>query len=425
MKLHLSIVLYFISAFLLSAQYDVSGGIGSPLLDKDNSTSTEKIYILNTLNNATISYTTSQSIVKFYKYSQSALEKEPIPSSDISTTNSSNETTYTIKNIEDSKGYFAEADGSTTPAIWIIDYSKHVPQLNSLGFSDNEDKCEYLKILVNKSDDLYFYSMNGAKKRLIRKYDLEYTDQAWNEEENKFETITKQNEGLDIGTEYVIKTPLIDTQFKLSGDQFAKYFGINIEISSSLYTAIAVEGHIVSEQITENRDEKATELEAPVEFKFYGKGNTATTFYTWFIYKTTDLDNPIIRYTDQDINYTFRESGEYVVRLEVTDNSSQCIATDSVQIQTSSSLLNVPNFLVLDGEHKFRVTYKSLSTFKCSIFNRWGNKIYEFTDPNQGWDGKYKGKYVTPGVYFYVIRAKGADGIERNKAGDVNVLRSK
>ena len=42
----------------------------------------------------------------------------------------------------------------------------------------------------------------------------------------------------------------------------------------------------------------------------------------------------------------------------------------------------------------------------------------------KGWDGKYKGKYVKPGVYYYVIEAKGADGKEYKKKGDINILRS-
>ena len=43
---------------------------------------------------------------------------------------------------------------------------------------------------------------------------------------------------------------------------------------------------------------------------------------------------------------------------------------------------------------------------------------------SKGWDGKYKGKYVKPGVYYYVIEAKGADGKEYKKKGDINILRS-
>ena len=73
----------------------------------------------------------------------------------------------------------------------------------------------------------------------------------------------------------------------------------------------------------------------------------------------------------------------------------------------------------------FRVAYKSLVNYKIWIFNRWGNELYHSTNPTQGWDGKKSGKYVPPGVYFYVIEATGSDGVKYNKKGSINILRPK
>ena len=38
---------------------------------------------------------------------------------------------------------------------------------------------------------------------------------------------------------------------------------------------------------------------------------------------------------------------------------------------------------------------------------------------------KKGGKYVAPGVYFYVIEAEGSDGKKYKKKGDINILRPK
>ncbi len=46
----------------------------------------------------------------------------------------------------------------------------------------------------------------------------------------------------------------------------------------------------------------------------------------------------------------------------------------------------------------------------------------ELRDPSQGWDGKYKGTLVKPGVYYYVIKATGADGKQYNLSGDINIV---
>ena len=57
------------------------------------------------------------------------------------------------------------------------------------------------------------------------------------------------------------------------------------------------------------------------------------------------------------------------------------------------------------------------------IFNRYGTQLFYFDNPEDGWDGKYNGKLVPPGVYFYVIEAKGSDGKQYKKGGDINILR--
>jgi len=73
----------------------------------------------------------------------------------------------------------------------------------------------------------------------------------------------------------------------------------------------------------------------------------------------------------------------------------------------------------------WKVTYKSLAVFHCWIFNRWGNLVYEYTDPDGGWDGTYHGKLVDTGVYYFVITAEGTDGVKYKKRGDITILRYK
>ena len=55
--------------------------------------------------------------------------------------------------------------------------------------------------------------------------------------------------------------------------------------------------------------------------------------------------------------------------------------------------------------------------------NRFGQKLFEWSDPSQGWDGKYRGKDVKAGVYFVLVEAQGADGYKYKIKKDVNLLR--
>ena len=79
-----------------------------------------------------------------------------------------------------------------------------------------------------------------------------------------------------------------------------------------------------------------------------------------------------------------------------------------------------------DGENKTfhaKDGYKSIVEFHAYIFNRWGQKLYEWDDPAGGWDGTYNGRPVKEGVYYCLVKAKGADGRKFNIRTDVNLLR--
>jgi gliding motility-associated-like protein len=62
--------------------------------------------------------------------------------------------------------------------------------------------------------------------------------------------------------------------------------------------------------------------------------------------------------------------------------------------------------------------------FNFSIYNRWGQRLFETTTPLLGWDGTYKGTPVDMGTYYYVIRLR-CTGSDREKVfkGDVLLLR--
>ena len=36
-------------------------------------------------------------------------------------------------------------------------------------------------------------------------------------------------------------------------------------------------------------------------------------------------------------------------------------------------------------------------------------KVYEWHDPEGGWDGRINGKYATPGTYYYIVTARGRE----------------
>ena len=99
-----------------------------------------------------------------------------------------------------------------------------------------------------------------------------------------------------------------------------------------------------------------------------------------------------------------------------------------MRVTISESKLEMPNAFSPNGDgindiYKAKDGYQSIIEFKATIFNRWGVKIYEWTDPAGGWDGTYKGKEAKQGTYFVLVEAKGADGRTFTIKRDVNLLR--
>jgi len=72
------------------------------------------------------------------------------------------------------------------------------------------------------------------------------------------------------------------------------------------------------------------------------------------------------------------------------------------------------------GNDAFFVNYEGIATFKCTILNRWGNVIFEYSNPAEKWFGKTAaGDTVEEGTYFYRIDATLDGGIEIQKHGFV------
>lgn len=61
--------------------------------------------------------------------------------------------------------------------------------------------------------------------------------------------------------------------------------------------------------------------------------------------------------------------------------------------------------------------------YTLSIFNRWGELIFETSDFKQGWDGYYRGVLCQQGVYVWKINLVWDDGKKFSKVGDVTLFR--
>jgi gliding motility-associated-like protein len=149
--------------------------------------------------------------------------------------------------------------------------------------------------------------------------------------------------------------------------------------------------------------------------------NTSTnaSFYSWSFGEgtTSSLVNPIITY--------FIDS-TYYITLIATDNKG-CSDTITKPITIKEELyIYIPNaFTPDDDEHNcyFYGSFIGIKSLEISIYNRWGELIFEAADLNFEWDGKYGNTNVQSGTYSWRINYVTIKGQSETISGHVNVIR--
>jgi gliding motility-associated-like protein len=113
------------------------------------------------------------------------------------------------------------------------------------------------------------------------------------------------------------------------------------------------------------------------------------------------------------------------------DDVSVVLCEDTIQpppppLPVQVSLLTTYNAFSPNGDgvnDLFLTKNQNLTYYRLTIFNRWGNTLFETTDPQAGWNGTYQGGEVPEGTYFYLLEAIGIDQKEYLLKGYISLLR--
>lgn len=151
------------------------------------------------------------------------------------------------------------------------------------------------------------------------------------------------------------------------------------------------------------------------------------THFEWHFFEQNNFKQSFLVRYEENTEYTFNQAGSFSVCLFEILGSDTINIYDPINVSISESELIMPNAFSPNGDgindiYKAK-TFKSIVEFHAVIFNRWGQKVFEWTDPSTGWDGTFKGKNIAQGVYFVNVKAKGADGKLFHIRRDVNLLR--
>jgi gliding motility-associated-like protein len=186
-----------------------------------------------------------------------------------------------------------------------------------------------------------------------------------------------------------------------------------------------------AEITTEDGEVQSTSYEgsAPLKVRFLSGSDDHDGYFEWRFYKNEIVEGQhyLLRH-EENTDFTFTEAGTHLICLFVSFPNGGEFISDPISITVKSSKLEFPNAFSPNGDghndtYKAKEGYQSIVEFKATIYNRWGQKLYEWTDPAGEWNGTFNGKDVKDGVYYVHVQAKGADGVKYNIKKDVNLLR--
>ncbi|RYY86889.1 MAG: PKD domain-containing protein [Chitinophagaceae bacterium] len=120
-------------------------------------------------------------------------------------------------------------------------------------------------------------------------------------------------------------------------------------------------------------------------------------------------------------------TGDSFEVLLIAYNAAGCPDTARRWVTTLvEPAVDVPNaFTPLSGGVNSVVFARGfgIATMHFTIWNRWGQKVFETTDRHFGWDGTVKGKLQPMDVYAYTLEVTFVDGKKATKKGDITLIR--
>jgi gliding motility-associated-like protein len=116
-----------------------------------------------------------------------------------------------------------------------------------------------------------------------------------------------------------------------------------------------------------------------------------------------------------------------VYTLTGTDaNGCTQISTVQIYVDETCGDLFIPTAFSpnADGENDLECVFGSCITeMTFAIYDRWGEKVFESTDPKTCWDGMWQGKIMDTGVFVYHLLATFRNGEKIDKKGNIHLIR--
>jgi gliding motility-associated-like protein len=121
------------------------------------------------------------------------------------------------------------------------------------------------------------------------------------------------------------------------------------------------------------------------------------------------------------------DGANYTARIV---NANGCISLLSNTVITEIGCvtkINLPDVFSPNGDginDVIKPVIPGINKFRCfKVYNRWGNLVFETTDPTKGWDGRYKGQHQPAESYIWLVEGVDSNGKEIKSTGMFTLMR--
>jgi gliding motility-associated-like protein len=205
---------------------------------------------------------------------------------------------------------------------------------------------------------------------------------------------------------------------------------VNPTLSQTIFVTATGSGCNVSDSIFVNVSTlDSTIVLASASDYLVSPGTTVTLFgspsgldsYSWS--PIDGLSDPAMQQTNAEVNETT------IYTLTVSDGA--CTRSDTTEVKVYEIICEdpyvfIPNAFSPNGDNENDVLYVRgiwIEKMIFRIFDRWGEIVFESTEPTIGWDGTFRGKKLDPDVYDFYLDVTCVGGLKSISKGNVTLMK--
>ena len=148
----------------------------------------------------------------------------------------------------------------------------------------------------------------------------------------------------------------------------------------------------------------------------------------------TSVDPDVTIFEDQDAGDPTSPTAndfcyyvEAIYDLNLPTGLSESFTSNSNQVCIGqNSRIFTPNAFQPNGVNnifKPLILFPNYEDYQITVLNRWGTVVFQSSNPDDGWDGYYKGELAPQGVYLFHIRMTSSANINIQRQGSVLLIR--